>query len=97
MSKRKRTFAAIAVVEILMLAVIVGILFLRNPSDSAVDELADLGAVLLPNAPVISDFMLTDHNGESFSKQDLTGNWNLLFFGFTSWCRDWYRVNVKVA
>jgi len=87
MSKRKRTLAVIAIVDILILAVIVGVLFLRNSSDSAVDELADLDVVLLPDALVISDFMLTDHNGESFTKQDFAGNWNLLFFGFTA-CPD---------
>ena len=46
MSKRKRTLAVIAIVDILILAVIVGVLFLRNSSDSAVDELADLDVVL---------------------------------------------------
>jgi len=95
MSKRKRTLATIAVVDILILAVIVSVLFLRNSSDPAIDELADMDVVLLPDAPVISDFMLTDHNGESFTKQDFAGKWNLLFFGFTA-CPDVCPLTMNV-
>lgn len=95
MSKRKRTLIAFAVVDILMLAVIVGILVFRNGTDKAANDLAELGAALLPDQPVLSDFSLIDHNGESFTKQELLGNWNLLFFGFTS-CPDVCPLTMNV-
>jgi protein SCO1/2 len=95
MSRRKRTLIAFAIVDTLMLAVIVGILIFRNGTDQAANDLADLGAALLPDQPVLSDFALLDHNGERFSKQDLMGNWNLLFFGFTS-CPDVCPLTMNV-
>ncbi|MBL4942569.1 MAG: SCO family protein [Colwellia sp.] len=35
----------------------------------------------------IKAFELTDHNGQSFTKEQLTGKWSLVFFGYTS-CPD---------
>lgn len=87
MSKRKRALTAFAVFDILLLAVIVGIFLVRNSTGPTSDELSEMGVAILPDQPALSDFQLTDHNGNSFSKQDLAGKWNLLFFGFTS-CPD---------
>jgi len=87
MSKRKRAWVAFAVFDFLLLAVIVSILFIRNSAVPTSDELSQMGVAILPDQPALSDFQLTDHNGNIFSKQDLTGKWNLIFFGFTS-CPD---------
>jgi len=35
----------------------------------------------------VKPFELTDHNGQSFTKEQLTGKWSLVFFGYTS-CPD---------
>lgn len=35
----------------------------------------------------VKPFELTDHNGQSFAKEQLTGKWSLVFFGYTS-CPD---------
>lgn len=35
----------------------------------------------------IKPFELTDHNGQSFTKEQLKGKWSLVFFGYTS-CPD---------
>lgn len=36
---------------------------------------------------VIKAFELTDHTGQAFTKEQLTGKWSLVFFGYTS-CPD---------
>jgi protein SCO1/2 len=39
---------------------------------------------LVFSAPrTLADFSLVDHRGGQFGRQQLTGSWNLLFFGFT--------------
>ncbi len=43
--------------------------------------------ILLPQPRVISDFALLDDQGQAFSRENFTGRWSLLFFGFTS-CPD---------
>ncbi len=40
-------------------------------------------ATVLPIPLPLSDFALTDHNGEPFTRASLQGGWHLLFFGFT--------------
>ncbi len=35
----------------------------------------------------VKSFELTDHNGQSFTKEQLKGKWSLVFFGYTS-CPD---------
>jgi len=43
--------------------------------------------ILLPESRVIEDFALSDHEGQSFSLENLEGRWSLLFLGFTN-CPD---------
>jgi protein SCO1/2 len=39
--------------------------------------------IVLPEPRVIADFALVDQHGQSFSLDELRGNWSLIFFGFT--------------
>ncbi|MDO8271752.1 MAG: SCO family protein [Gammaproteobacteria bacterium] len=51
------------------------------------EELRELGAVVYEEPVVLQPFSLTDHRGQVFSQNNLTGGWSLIFFGFTS-CPD---------
>lgn len=39
--------------------------------------------LILPNARPLPDFALQDQNGAEIQRQDLKGQWHLMFFGFT--------------
>jgi protein SCO1 len=41
----------------------------------------ELGARLIPEAPDMPEFSLTDQNGRPFTREDLLQHWNLLYFG----------------
>ncbi|MFN3237176.1 MAG: SCO family protein, partial [Pseudomonadales bacterium] len=51
------------------------------------DALRNLGYYGFPQAREIKPFNLTDHHGNPVSEQDLKGEWQLMFFGFT-FCPD---------
>ncbi len=44
-------------------------------------------ATMLPEPRELPDFSLSDHEGNAFTRDDLQGGWNLVFFGFTN-CPD---------
>lgn len=50
-------------------------------------QLADLGAVLLPTPRELYPAKLVDQHGVRFDLKRLTGHWTLMFFGYTS-CPD---------
>jgi protein SCO1/2 len=43
----------------------------------------------------LAPFRLTDHNGQTFDNDRLTGRWSLLFFGFTS-CPDVCPMTMQI-
>ncbi len=43
--------------------------------------------MVYPEAKLIPAFKLTDHNGEVFDNEQLTGKWSIVFFGYT-YCPD---------
>lgn len=49
-----------------------------SPAPQAVQH-----ATVFPEARALSDFRLVDQAGQAFTREDLTGKWHLLFFGFT--------------
>ena len=51
------------------------------------EQLREIGALVYEKPVALRDFTLLDHNGQLFDKSSLTGQWSLLFFGFTS-CPD---------
>lgn len=55
----------------------------------------NLDATVLPNARVLTNFTLTDHNNKLFSPAELKGHWSFLFFGFTN-CPDVCPATLKV-
>jgi protein SCO1/2 len=57
------------------------------PKTLSRDAYLTLGYYPLGETREISDFQLTDHTGQAFTRDSLTGQWSLLFFGFT-WCPD---------
>ena len=40
-------------------------------------------ATYMPMPRPLPEFLLVDHSGQSFTRDNLTGSWHLLFFGFT--------------
>ncbi len=44
-------------------------------------------ATMLPEPSELPNFSLSDHEGNAFTRDDLLGDWNLVFFGFTN-CPD---------
>lgn len=44
-------------------------------------------ATVLPETRALADFSLLDHEGGPFTRDDLLGDWSLVFFGFTN-CPD---------
>ena len=51
------------------------------------NQLREIGATIYANPFEISNFSLIDQNNNEFNNANFLGNWNLLFFGFTS-CPD---------
>ena len=58
-----------------------------SPKALSTDELRQLGYFGFPQPRAIRDFSLIDHNGDAVSVEDLQGDWQLVFFGFT-FCPD---------
>jgi len=71
----------------LALAFILGSLYILRADLRLKDELRDIGATIYEEAFVINKFELLDQDANLFTLDDLRGDWNLIFFGFTS-CPD---------
>lgn len=50
--------------------------------DAMVEDI-DIAATVLPNPKMLSNFSLQDHQGKDFSREDLLGQWSMIFFGYT--------------
>ncbi len=79
---RKTAFIAFIVFDILVVVFFVYLFLLRGERQSEA-ELREIGVTVYPEARVLSDFQLIDEQGDAFTKSDLQGHWNLMFFGFT--------------
>jgi len=51
------------------------------------EQLREHGVYMYDKPRLIKNFMLQDHHGKEFSKEQLKGKWTLVFFGFT-YCPD---------
>jgi len=80
--KRKTALIAFLAFDVLVVIALV-ILFLMRSERQSEDELREIGVTIFPEARTLSDFRLLDQQGDFFSKDDLKGRWNLVFFGFT--------------
>lgn len=58
-----------------------------SPRVLSLQELSANGSVVFEKPRIISDFSLTDQNGEAFNLASLKGKWTIVFFGFTT-CPD---------
>jgi protein SCO1/2 len=71
------------VVALIALVVTAFVYTMSQPRIMSVKELVNNGAITFEEPKAIEDFQLVAHNGEAFTRDDLKGNWTLLFFGFT--------------
>ena len=80
----------------LVLAAVVGLLAAAGISFSlALKRQPELtAATLLPEPLPLPEFVLTDHQGNSFGREDFVGQTSLLFFGFTQ-CPDICPVTLQ--
>ena len=77
---------AFLLVDAALAVSLVSLYFVRQ--DRALEtELRDIGASIYEDPFELSNFSLIDQNNDEFSNANLLGNWNLVFFGFTS-CPD---------
>lgn len=85
---------------LLVLALIVLVLTafvytMTQPRIMTVKELVSNGAITFEEPKPIEDFQLVKHTGEAFTREDLTGQWTLLFFGFTH-CGDFCPATLAL-
>ena len=59
------------------------------------DQMRQAGIYILPKPRELFDFELQDHTGAPFVRENLTGGWSFLFFGFTS-CPDVCPTSMSV-
>ena len=88
MSENAQTIPGVRYTVIIILAVVLAILLgfmnkLSKPRVLNEHELREYGAYLLTTPRKLSDFELTDHSGQSFTRENLKGKWTMIFFGFT--------------
>jgi protein SCO1/2 len=82
---QKTVFILVALVALVIGLTVYKVLNTEQQLDTA--ELLDAGIVLLPQGRDVPDLTLTNQDGESVSMEQLEGQWNLLFFGYT-FCPD---------
>ena len=71
---------------VLLFMTIVVASFIHRVGEPRIMSLAETranGLFLFDTPRDVGDFLLTDHRGLSFTGDDLTGRWTLIFFGFT--------------
>ena len=62
----------------LVVSLIAGVQLLRQPHDRP-----EIQGALMQTPRELPAFTITDHHGEAFRDEDLTGDWQLLSYGFT--------------
>lgn len=79
---RKTALIAFLLLDALVVVALVLLFQLRGERQTEA-ELREIGTTIYPEPRILSDFSLLDQTGEPFSRSDLQGHWNLVFFGFT--------------
>ncbi len=82
----KLKWAAFIAID-LALAVSLVFLFLVRDAANDLERLDELGTNLLPQAQPIRVFQLQDTEGQTFDQQRFSGQWSMVFYGFTN-CPD---------
>jgi protein SCO1/2 len=77
------------VVTVGIICVVLGLFVnsFTSPKSLSEEEMRGLGYYGFPQSREIKPFNLIDHNGSAVGVEDLTGQWRLMFFGFT-FCPD---------
>lgn len=88
LSRERRVALTVALVLAFVAVVLISfVLRVQQPRLMSEAELNANGLVILDTPRALSDFRLTDHRGDAFTPEDLSGHWSLVFFGFTQ-CPD---------
>ena len=85
-TKRKTVLIAFLAFDVLVVIALIALFQLRGERTREA-ALREIGVTIYPEARTLSEFRLIDQQGELFTKVDLQGSWNLVFFGFT-YCPD---------
>jgi protein SCO1/2 len=85
LASRQRGIRRTVIISFLLVLVVIGLVVhkVTKPQALTQDELREYGAVVLDKPRRFSDFELQDNNGQRFTREQLQGQWSLLFFGFT--------------
>lgn len=67
------------ILAVALAAAVIGVIAAQRLLANPEPELASV----LPEPRVLPEFRLTDHRSEPFTRNDLTGQWDVLFFGYT--------------
>lgn len=70
-------------VDVLLGAVVLFLFLIRSERDEQL-ALRELGTSIYPVANQIQPFELTTHDQQTFTEEDLLGQWSLIFYGFTN-------------
>lgn len=76
---KKILFVGLCVVIPLSLGALLA-LYNDSQRDVAIESIS---ATVLPTPKALPDFMLEDHQGNNFSRENLIGKWSMIFFGYT--------------
>jgi protein SCO1/2 len=68
---------------------------MSRPDHPDLEALSSRGVFVLPRPRELSPFELRDEEGEPFTRDDLEGQWQFVFFGFTH-CPDICPVTMSV-
>lgn len=79
----KIKWAAFLTVDVLLGAVVLFLFLVRSERDEQL-ALRELGTSIYPVANQIQPFELTTHDQQTFTEQDLLGQWSLIFYGFSN-------------
>lgn len=84
MDKTQRGILKTVVIVVACIAVVIVafVYTMTSPRIMSVKELVNNGAISYEEPRQIKDFELVAHSGDAFTKEDLKGQWTLLFFGF---------------
>lgn len=86
LSRRRSILIAFAIFDLLLAGVVMGLLLVRSERAQQTEDAA-LGIARFDEPPALQQFSLTDQAGHAFTRDDLLGRWQFVFFGFTS-CAD---------
>ncbi|MEZ5489921.1 MAG: SCO family protein [Gammaproteobacteria bacterium] len=86
MTRKRLALIAFVVFDLSLLALVVG-LFVARAQLTGDESFSEPGVASFEEPFVLQDFRLTDQHGQIFTRENLLGRWQFVFFGFTS-CPD---------